>query len=97
MQEDFGGNFVSISDEDGNEFELELISAMDYEGEEYRLFLPADMEEDDPDYGFIILQVVEENGEELLCDVDDQNLLQTVYEAFMEVLFAEEEEEPEEE
>ena len=44
-------------------------------------------------FGLIILKVVEENGEELLADVDDENELNSVYDKFMEELFAEDDEE----
>ena len=71
MDEDLGSSFITIEDEDGNEFELEQLATMEYNGQEYSAFLPADMDEDDPDYGYIILRIEEENGEELFCSVDE--------------------------
>ena len=66
MSEDFGSDFITIVDDDGQEFELEVLDEMQYNGETYVAFLPADMKEDDPDYGIIILRSVEdENGDEL--------------------------------
>ena len=91
MDEDFGGSFVSLTDDDGNEIEMEILDTLEYEGSEYVLFLPADMDEDDPDYGYVILQIVEIDGEEQFQDVEDQELLQTVYEKFMERIFGDEE------
>ena len=41
-------------------------------------------------------EVVEENGEELLGSVDDEDELNAVYDKFMEILFADEEEASEE-
>ncbi|MEG1633324.1 MAG: DUF1292 domain-containing protein [Oscillospiraceae bacterium] len=96
MDEDFGSNFVTIEDEDGNEFELEQISTLEYNGVEYTAFLPADMEEDDPDFGYIILKITEENGEELFSSVDDEDELVAVYNLFMESLFDDEDEEDDE-
>ena len=93
MSEDFGGDFVTIVDDDGQEFELEVLDTMDYNGETYRAFLPADMDENDPDYGIIILRVVDENGEELYESIDDDEQLQDVYEKFMVLLFDDEDEE----
>lgn len=90
MDEGFGSNFISIVDEDGQEFELEAVMEMDYEGENYSLLLPADMDEDDPDYGFIILKSQMEGGEEILVSVDDEEELNRVYDLFMERLFEEE-------
>ena len=58
MSEDFGSDFITIVDDDGTEFELEVLDTMDYNGETYKAFLPADMDENDPDYGMIILRSV---------------------------------------
>ena len=94
MDEDFGASFITIEDDEGNEFELEHLSTLEFEGNEYMVFLPADMAEDDPDYGFIILQVEEVDGEEQFVSVDDEDQLQRVYDHYMEMVF--EEESPEE-
>lgn len=93
MDDEFGASYITIEDDDGNEFELEHLGTLEFEGEEYMVFLPADMDEDDPDFGFIILQVVEENGEEQFASVDDEEKLQRIYEYYMETVFSDEEEE----
>lgn len=93
MSEDFGSDFVTIIDDEGNEFELEVIESMDYNGHTYMAFLPADMSEDDPDYGFVLLRVVEdENGDEVFESIDDEDELQDVYERFMVLLYDDDEE-----
>ena len=94
MSEDFGADFITIIDDDGQEFELEVLDTMDYNGETYMAFLPADMDENDPDYGMIILRVVQdENGEDLYESIDDDAQLQDMYEHFMVLLFDDEDEE----
>ena len=94
MSEEFGADFVTIVDDDGQEFELEVLDTMDYNGGTFMAFLPADMDENDPDYGIVILRVVEdENGEELYESIDDEQELQDVYEHFMVLLFDDEDEE----
>lgn len=94
MSEEFGSDFVTIVDDDGQEFELELLDTMDYNGKSYTAFLPADMAEDDPDYGMIILRSQpDENGEEIYESIDDDDELQDVYEHFMALLFDDEDEE----
>ena len=97
MSEEFGSDFITITDDDGQEFELEVLDTMDYKGNTYMAFLPANMDENDPDYGMIILRsVIDDKGEELFESVDDDDELQDVYEHFMVLLFDdEEEEEPE--
>ena len=93
MSEDFGSDFITIVDDDGQAFELEVLDSMDYNGESYVAFLPANMDENDPDYGIIILRsVLDENGDELFESIDDDDQLQDVYEHFMVLLFDDEEE-----
>ena len=97
MSEEFGSDYVTIVDDDGQEFELEVLDTMDYNGNTYTAFLPADMEEDDPDYGIVILRsVLDEKGEELFESVDDDKELDDVYQHFMKILFDDEDEETQE-
>lgn len=101
MSEDFGANFVSLTDEDGNEFELEHLDTLEYNGQVYMAFFPVvegqengevtDVDPDDEEYGLIILKVIEEDGEEQLVTLDDEAELEAVYNQFMEALFDEEE------
>lgn len=91
MDEGYGSNYITIEDEDGNEFELEQIATLAYKDSDYSLFLPADMSEEDPDYGYIILRIEDEDNEEVYCSVDDEDELVAVYDMFMEHLFDEDE------
>ena len=95
MSEDFGPNFITLTDEDGKEFVMEHISTLEHEGKQYCLFLPAELEGEefpDEEIGYVILQIVEEDGEELLASVDDEAVEEAVYNLFMEELFEDEEE-----
>ncbi len=97
MSEEYGPDFVTLTDEDGNEFELEHVDTIEYRGETYMAFFPADTgdagepEPDNEDTGLIILKVVEEDGEEQLASLDSDAELEEVYEQFMEELFQDEE------
>ena len=91
MSEEFGSDFITIIDDDGAEFELEVLDTMDYNNQTFVAFLPADMDENDPDYGIIILRsVLDENGEELFESIDDEDELQDVYEPFSRIPFDDE-------
>ena len=94
MNEEYGPDFITIVAEDGTEIELEYVDALEYEGVTYMAFFPAVEEgadEDSDEYGLIILRSEEENGESYVVTVDDEELLDKVYEAFME-RFTEDEE-----
>ena len=94
MSEEYGSDFITIVDDDGAEFELEVLDTMDYKGQTYTAFLPANMDENDTDYGIVILRsVFDENGDELFESIDDEAELQDVYEHFAVLLFDEDEEE----
>lgn len=90
MSDEFGPDFITVTDEDGNDIELELVDSLIYNGVPYLSFFPAESDEEDP--GLVILKVIEENGEELLSTPDSDEELTEVYNRFMEQLFAEEEE-----
>ena len=94
MSEEYGDNFVTMVDENGEEFVLELLESIDYKDATYTAFLPADMDENDPDYGLVLLRnAVDENGDEVYDTIDDEDELNDVYEQFMRILFDDEEEE----
>ncbi len=90
MDTDFGRDFMTITDEDGVEYELEILSTVEYQGALYYALAPADTDEDE-DLEVSILKAVEEDGEEILVAVDDDDELETVYEIFIEQLYEEEE------
>lgn len=63
--------FFTLTDEEGNEIEFELIGAAELDGNQYFAFIPA---EDDPDKEFCeytVLKSVIEDGEESLVSIDD--------------------------
>ena len=93
MSEDFGPNFITLTDEDGNEFELEYIDALELDGQTYMAFFPA-VEEDaaEEDLGLVILKSIRVDGEEQLSTLDSDEELNRVYDLFMEQLLADEEE-----
>ena len=98
MSESFGPDFITITDEVGNEIELEFLDTLEYNGQTYMAFFPAveeDADEEGEDYGLIILKVLEENGEEILSTLDSDEELNEVYDHFMEELFQDEGDEEE--
>jgi uncharacterized protein YrzB (UPF0473 family) len=86
----YGDDYIIISDEDGNEYELEHLDSIEFEGKLYRAFLPVSENEDEV-YEMILFRIVEEDGEEILERIDDENEAERVYQKFMEQLFSEDE------
>ena len=93
MSEEYGPNFITLTDEEGNDIELEYVDALEWNGVTYMAFFPAveeDAEEDEEEYGLIILKSETENGEETLVTIEDESELDAVYEKFMEQLLEDE-------
>ena len=91
MADEFGGDFVSITDEEGNEFELELLDILVHNDLCYHAFVPAsETEDEEEEVEIVILKVIEQDGEELLSTLDSEEELAEVYDLFMERLFEDE-------
>ena len=88
----YGSDFITIVDDDGNEYELEVLSTIEYNGASYMAVIPAGAEETD-NLEVSILKSVEEDGEPILCAIEDEAELQAVYDLIMDELYAEEEDE----
>lgn len=90
--EEFGADLVTITDEDGVEYDMEILLRFEYQENEYIALTPADADEDeDVSLEVSILRVVEENGEEILEAVEDETELQGAYDTLMELIFEDEE------
>ena len=92
MSDQYGSDFMTIVDEDGTEFELEILSTLEYDGNTYMAVIPAGAE-DSENLEVSILKSVEEDGEPILCAIEDENELRAVYDLIMDELYAEEEDE----
>ncbi len=92
MADEFGSDFMTIVDEDGTEFELEILSTLEYNGFTYLAVTPANADEEAELEVSILKSVEEDDGESTLCAIEDEQELQTVYELIMEQLYEEDEE-----
>lgn len=95
MSQNYGDDFITITDEDGVEYELEVLSTLEYKGSTYYAMVPASANEDE-DLEVSILKGVDEDGEEILCAIEDEEELETVYNMLIDQLYEDEEEDEEE-
>lgn len=93
----YGSDFLTIVDEDGTEYELEVLSTLEYNGETYLAVIPAGDSLEEIQLEVSILKSVEEDGESILCAIEDQQELEAVYDLMMDSLYEEEESDGEEE
>lgn len=89
----YGSDFITIVDDDGQEYELEVLSTLEYNGDTYMAVIPAGESQEELQLEVSILKSVEEDGESILCTIDDEQELQAVYDLIMDSLYEEEDEE----
>jgi len=96
-EKEYGGELVTITDADGNDYELEHLDTIEMDGAYYIAFLPTDMDEEDPDYGIIILKCDQEPdmGGDLYQPEPEEE--ERAYDLFIQRLYDEDEEEEAEE
>lgn len=92
MADHYGSDFMTIIDEDGTEFELEVLTTIEYNGETYLAVTPAGADDESEDLEVGILKSVDEDGEPVLCAIEDEKELEAVYNLMMEQLYEEEDE-----
>jgi len=94
MDDYYGSDFMTIVDEDGTEYELEILSTLEYNGETYLAVIPASDDSEPADLQVSILKSVEdEDGEPILCAIEDDAELEAVYELIMDQLYEADEDE----
>ncbi len=83
MSEEYGNDYVVLTDEDGNEVEFQHIDTVEVDGETYMAFIPAELAVDE-EAEVVILKVIEEDGEEILASVEDEDEADKVFDIVME-------------
>lgn len=89
MQEEYNPDIVSLSDEEGHEFQFEVLDAVETDQGRYLALLPVyekpeDMVEDSGE--LVVLKVFEENGEEYYEEIEDDDEYETVADIFVDRL-----------
>jgi len=88
----YGSDFLTIVDDDGNEFELEVLSTLEYNGNTYLAVIPAADNTDQLELEVTILKSTEENGESILSVIEDDEEMEAVYDILMDSLYEEDSE-----
>lgn len=102
MDNEFEADLLTLIDEDGKEQQFEILDEIEQDGKMYYALYPvfeSPEEELESDGVYYIFETVEEDGEELLVEVEDETLSESLAEIFedhFENMFAEEEPESDE-
>ena len=73
-------NYITLTDDDGNEVSFEVIGEVEYQERYFAVMIPFDEEDD----GVVILEIMPSDDEEMgeFLSIEDEELLQTVFEKF---------------
>ena len=84
MQEEYT-NVITLTDSDGSDVDFEVLDIVPYKEHEYVVLLPVDDESDSPEAVILeLLEAEEDNEEDMLQGVDDEEILNAVFNLFME-------------
>lgn len=72
---------ISLTDEEGKEHEFNLVDIITVDGEEYAILQPVDEDE-----AIILRFGIDEDGNEILCDIEDDEEWERVADAWQEML-----------
>ena len=77
-----GANIVSLFDDDGNEYEFELLDYVDYNDKLYAVMIPSELTDVEDDEVAVIMETYFEGNEPNFVFVDDEDLAQKVLDAY---------------
>ena len=87
--EEYNPDLISLTSDDGKEYNFEVLDAIETDGGRYLALLPVyddpkDMLDDSGE--LVIVKVQEENGEEFFCEIEDDDEYETIADAFVDRL-----------
>ena len=101
MSEEFGGDLLTLIDDEGNEHEFEVLDVIENDDGCFYALLPTFEDPQsavDADGTYYIFEAIEENGEQQLAEVEDEALLDRlaeIFESHFDELYGDEDEDDE--
>ncbi len=74
-------SIITLTDDEGTEVDFLLLDVVEYDARDFLVLLPLEDEEDEED-NVLILEAVHEGDEETYVCVEDENVLDTVFQLF---------------
>lgn len=79
----------TLTDENGVESDFELLLSLEIEGKTYLALVPVEEEESDEPGEYVILKLIEEDGEDVLVTIDDDDEFDLVAGVFEQEIISE--------
>ena len=83
---EYGNDIISLTDEEGNEYDFEILDRLETDNGDYVALLPVyddPQKELDESGDLVIMKIGEEDGEEYFENIDDDDEYDTVADAFI--------------
>ena len=77
-------NIIVLNDEEGNEVQFEFLDLIEYEEEEYVVLLPVEEDEESGEVVILKVEDTDSEDEESYVSVDDEEVLNTIFQIFKE-------------
>ena len=74
-------SIITLTDDEGNEVDFLLLDVVEYDEKDYLVLLPLEDEEDEED-NVLILQAVRNGEEESYVGIEDENVMNAVFDLF---------------
>ncbi|MEZ4357034.1 MAG: DUF1292 domain-containing protein [Eubacteriales bacterium] len=82
-------NIVELIDEDGNNLKMEHVLTFEHEDKVYVAFVPIDDNEKEEEEEVVLMRLDEdENGEELFTPIEDDDEMESAWEAFLNIYYS---------
>ena len=87
-EKEFQSEYYTLTDEEGNELQFEVIGSAEINGTTYYAMIPVDDQPDEEDvYEYVILKAEkDEDGEDVLVTIDDDDEFDDVADYFDDML-----------
>ncbi len=87
-EKEFENEYYTLTDEDGNELNFEVIGSAEIEGTMYYAMIPVDEQPNEEDvFEYVILKAEkDEDGEDILVTIDDDEEFDSVADYFDDML-----------
>ena len=86
-------NIIELVDEDGNEVSFEHLMTLEHKGKNYIMLVPVEPMEDVAEDEMVILQIeTDDEGNDYYASVEDDDLVNEVFEEYLAIAEADDEE-----
>jgi uncharacterized protein YrzB (UPF0473 family) len=86
----YEAEIFTLTDEDGNEIDFEIIGQHEMNGEHYIALLPVEEEENDKaEWEYIVLKLAKDGDEEILVTIDDDDEFDNISDYFDDLFSSE--------